>query len=125
MIMESIKKEADPVIIKWYDDEEIYIQDPRHLDIKERPRSDSITTSNVHTVNIVTTTEYPVVIKASHCDTVLNEKNVSPIKLGRQKEKSLAQHSESINCKVTKGNRFLNCTRKTPTTRSDDFLWKN
>jgi hypothetical protein len=51
-------------------------------------------------------TEYPVVIKASDGDTVLDGKNVSPIKLGRQKEQSLTQHSESINCKVTKGNRL-------------------
>jgi hypothetical protein len=48
--------------------------------------------------------------------------NVSPTKLGRQKEQSLAQYSESINCKVTKGNIFLNHTRKTPATRSDDFF---
>ena len=66
-----------------------------------------------------------VTIKASDDDTVLDEKNVSPIKLGRQKEQSLVQHSESISCKVTKGNRFLNCTRKIPATRSDDFLWEN
>jgi hypothetical protein len=65
------------------------------------------------------------VIKASDGDTVLDEKNVSTIKLGRQKEQSLAQHSESINYKVTKGNRFLNRSRKTPTTRSDEFLWEN
>jgi hypothetical protein len=79
----------------------------------------------VHNVNIVAMTEYPVVIKASDSDTILDEKNVSPIKLDRQKERSLAQHSESINCKVTKGNRLLNCTRKTPAKRSDDFLWEN
>jgi len=93
--------------MKWYyDDEVINNQDRKHLDIRERPRSDSITTSTVHNVNIVTMTEYPIVIKASDCDTILDEKNVTPIKLGRQKQQSLAQHSESINCKVAKGNIF-------------------
>jgi len=111
------------ISMKWYD-EVINNQDRKHLDIQERPRSDSITTSNVHNVNIVTMTEYPVVIKASDGDTILDEKNVSPIKLGRQKEQSLAQHSKSTNCKVTIGNRFLNHTRKTPATRSDDFYGK-
>jgi len=113
------------ISMNWYDDEIINNQDHKHLDIQETPRSDSITTSTVHKVNIVTLTEYPVLIKASDGDTILDEKNVSPIKLGRQKEQSLAQHSKSTNCKVTIGNRFLNCTRKTPATRSDDFLWEN
>ena len=82
-------------------------QDRRYLDIQERTRSDSITTSTVQNVNVVTMTEYPVMIKASDGDTILDEKNVSPIKLGRKKEQSLAQHSESINLEVTKGNRFF------------------
>jgi hypothetical protein len=42
----------------------------------------------------------------------------------RQKERSLTQHSESTGCKVTKGNRLLNLTRKAPATRSDDFYGK-
>jgi len=70
--------------------------------MQERQRSDTISTSTVLNVNIVTGTEYPVVIKASDGDTALNGKNVGSIKLGRQKEQSLAQDSESINCKVTK-----------------------
>jgi hypothetical protein len=92
--------------MKWFDDE-VNKYDRKHLGIQERPRSNSFATHTVHNVNI---------------DTVLDEKKVSPIKLGRQKEQSLAQHSESVNCKVTKGNRFLNHTRKTPATRSDDFF---
>ena len=120
-----MKKKADAISMKWYDDEVINNQDCKHLDTQESPRSESITTSTVHNVNIVTMTEYPVMIKASDGDTVLDGINVSPVKLGRQKEQSLTQHSESINCKVTKGNRFLNHTRKTPGTRSDDFLWEN
>jgi len=35
-------------------------------------------------------TEYSVMIKTSDGDTILDEKNVGPIKLGRQKEQSLA-----------------------------------
>jgi uncharacterized protein (UPF0276 family) len=63
--IESImKKKVDPISMKWYDDEIINNQDRKHLDIQERPRSDSITTSTVHNVNIVTVTEYPVMIKA-------------------------------------------------------------
>jgi hypothetical protein len=120
-----MKKKVDPISMKWYDDEVINNQDRKHLDIQDRPRADSTTSSTVHNVNIVTMTEYHVVIKTSDVDTVLNEKKVSPIKLGRQKEQSLAQHSESINCKVTKGNRFLNRTRKNPTIILDDFLWEN
>jgi hypothetical protein len=81
-----MKKKADPISMKWHGDEVINNQDRKHLDIQERPRSDSITTSTVHNVNIVTMTEYPVVIKASDGNTVLDEKKVSPIKLGRQKE---------------------------------------
>jgi len=119
-----MKKKVDPISMKWYDDEVIN-QDRKHSDIQERPRADSTMSSTVHNVNIVTMTEYHFVIKTSDVDTVLNEKKVSPIKLGRQKEQLLAQHSESINCKVTKGNKFLNHTRKNPTTRLDDFLWEN
>ena len=64
-------------------------------------------------------------IKASDGDTVLDEKNVSPIK---------AQHSESINCilkkansetKFTETNRSTNYSTKIPATRSSDFLWEN
>jgi len=61
-------------------------------------------------------------IKASDSDTVLDEKNVSPIK---------AEHSESINCvskqansetKVTETSRSSNRSRKIPGTRSNDFF---
>jgi hypothetical protein len=121
--IESImKKKADPIGMKWYDDEVINNRDCKHLDIQERSRSDSITTSTVHNVNIVEMT-ISYHDKASDGDTVLDGKNVSPIKLGGQKEQS-CQHSESINWKVTKGNRLLNHTRKTPATRSDDFYGK-
>jgi hypothetical protein len=59
----------------------------------------------VHSANIVEEIGYPVMIKASDDDNILDEKNVSPIK---------AEHSESINCisklansetKVTETNR--------------------
>jgi len=59
----------------------------------------------VHSANIVEEIGYPIMIKASDGDTVLDEKNVSPIK---------AEHSESITCisklansetKVTETNR--------------------
>ena len=43
----------------------------------------------MHSANSVEEMGYPVMIKASDSDRVLDEKNVSPIK---------AQHSESINC---------------------------
>jgi hypothetical protein len=42
----------------------------------------------VHSANIVEERGYPIMIKASDCDTILEEENVSPIK---------AEHSESIN----------------------------
>jgi hypothetical protein len=80
-----MKKKVDPISMKWYDDEVITNQDRRRLDIQERPRADSTTSSTVHNVNIVTITEYHVVIKTSDVDTVLNEKNVSPIKLGSKR----------------------------------------
>jgi hypothetical protein len=63
--------------------------------------------------------------KASDGNTILDKKNVSPIK---------AQHSESINCtsklsnsetKVTETNRSSNRSRKIPATRSNVFLWEN
>ena len=46
-----------------------------------------LTTVAVHSDNIVEEIGYPIMIKASDGDTVLDEKNVSPIK---------AEHSESI-----------------------------
>ena len=64
-----MKKKADAISMKWYDDEVINNQDCKHLDTQESPRSESITTSTVHNVNIVTMTEYPVMIKASDGDT--------------------------------------------------------
>jgi hypothetical protein len=72
-----MKKKADPISMKWYDDEVISNQDHKHLDIQKRQRTDSITTSTVHNVNIVTMTEYPVMIKASDGDTILDEKSQS------------------------------------------------
>jgi len=41
-----MKKKTDPNSMKWYDGV-INNQDHKHLDIQERPRSDSITTNNV------------------------------------------------------------------------------
>jgi hypothetical protein len=73
-------------------------------------------------------------IKACGGDTIPDEKNVSPINLGGQQEELLAQHSEFINCtskfsnpetKVTETNTYSNCSRKSPATRSNDFLWEN
>jgi len=64
-----------------------------------------LTTDAVHSANIVEEIGYPIMIKESHGVTILDEKNVSPIK---------AEHSESINCisklansetKVTETNR--------------------
>jgi hypothetical protein len=57
--IESImKKQADPISVKWYDDDDdINNQDRKHLDIQEIPRTDTITTSTVHNANNVTRTE--------------------------------------------------------------------
>jgi len=73
-----MKKKADPISMKWYDNEIINNQDRKHLDIQERARADSITSSIVHNVNIVTMTEYPVVITALVGDTIHNEKMSFP-----------------------------------------------
>jgi hypothetical protein len=72
-----MKKKADPISMKWYNDEVTNNQEHRHLDIQARPRSDSITTNIVRNVNIVTMTENLVMIKASDDDTVLDEKKMS------------------------------------------------
>jgi hypothetical protein len=45
------------ISMKWYNDEVINNQDRKHLDIQERTRSDSITTSTAQNVNTVTMTE--------------------------------------------------------------------
>ena len=80
-----MKKNADPISMKWYDDEVINNQDRKHLDTQERPRSESITTSTVHNVNIVTMTEYPVMIKASAGDTILDGKKCQSHKIRQAK----------------------------------------
>ena len=76
----------------------------------------------MHSANIVEEVGYPVMIIASDGDTVLDEKNVSPIK---------AQHSESINCisklansetKFTETNRLSNHSRKIPETRDSKLF---
>jgi hypothetical protein len=54
--VESIMmKKADLISMKWYDGDEINNQDRKHLQTG-RQRSDTITTSTVHNVNIVTRT---------------------------------------------------------------------
>jgi len=78
---------------------------------------DDTTTDAVHSANIAEETGYPIMIKASDGDTVLDGKNISPIK---------AQHTRSINCvsklansetKCTDTNRSSNHSRKIPATR--------
>ena len=79
----------------------------------------------MHSANIVEEIGYPIMIKASDCDTVLDEKNVCPIRV---------DHSESINCisklgnsetKFTETNRSSNRSRKIPATKPTDFLLEN
>jgi len=129
-----IKRKVDPISVKWYNDAVTDSQKCQHQDTQEKTGFDDTTTNAVHSANIVKETGYPIMIEESDRDTVLDEKNVSPINLGWQQEQLLAQHSESTNCtsklsnsdtKVTETNRSSNRLRKIPATRSNDFLWEN
>jgi hypothetical protein len=120
-----VKKKVDPISVKWYNDRVTDSQKCQHQATQEKAGFDDTTTNVVQSVNIVEEIRYPVMIKASDGDTILDEKNVGPIK---------TQHSESINCtsklsnsetKVTETNRSSNHPRKIPATRSNDFLWEN
>jgi hypothetical protein len=129
-----IKSKVDPISRKWYNDKVTESQICQHQVTQEKTGFDDTTTDAVHSVNTVKEIGYPVMIKASDGDTILDGKNVSPINLGWQQKQLLAQHSESINCtsklsnsesKVTELNRSSNRSRKIPATRSNDFLWEN
>jgi len=119
-----INKKVDPIRVKWFNDAVTDSQKCQHQATQEKTGLDDPTTDAVCSTNIVEEIGYPITIKASDSDTVLEEKNVSPIK---------AQHSESINCisklansetKVTEINRYSNCSKKIPATRSSDFYGK-
>jgi len=133
-IESMIKSKVNPISTKWYNDAATESQKCQHQATQEKTGFDDTTTDAVHRVNIVKEIGYPIMIKASDGDTILDEKNVGPINLGWQQEQLLAQHSESINCtsklsnfefKVTELNRSSNRSRKIPATRSNDFLWEN
>jgi biotin carboxylase len=73
-----IKKNMDPISVKWYNDAVTNSQKCQHRVTHEKTGFDNTTVNVVHSANIVEEIGYPIMIKASAGDTVLDAKNVSP-----------------------------------------------
>jgi len=76
---------VDPISVKWFNDALTDSQKCQHQATQEETGFDDTTTDAVHSANTVEERGYPIMIKASDGDTVLDEKNVRPLK---------AEHSE-------------------------------
>lgn len=81
-IESMIKSKVDPISMKWYNDAVNDGQKCQHQVTKEKTGFDDTTTDVVHSANFVKELGYPIMIKTSDGDIVLDEKNVSPIDLG-------------------------------------------
>jgi hypothetical protein len=75
-----IKGKVDPISVKLYNDTGTDSQKCQHQAKQEMTRFDVITTDAVHSADFVIEIGYPGMIKASDGDTILDEKNVNPIK---------------------------------------------
>jgi len=79
----------------------------------------------VCSANTVEEIGYPIKIKAFDGDTVLDEKNISPIKTQQSECMNYISKIANFETKVTETNRSSNCSRKIPATRSSDYLCEN
>jgi pyruvate carboxylase len=69
-----LKRKVDPISVKWYNDAVTDSQKCQHQATQEKPGFDDTTTDAVQSANIVKEIGYPIMIKASGGDTILDEK---------------------------------------------------